>query len=210
MSIIDSLEWRYAVKKFDSARNLSDQQIETVKNAFNLTATSYGLQPVKLIVINDQEIKKRLVPHSWEQQQVADASHLLIFAIEKGIDSAYINSYFNRVKKVRNTPDTVLDPFKTSLIDSFKEKTKEEINIWASKQAYLAMGNLLTVCAVEKIDACPMEGFVPEEYNNILKLNEQGLSAVLVMPIGYRAEDDMFSDFKKVRKELDDSIITIQ
>ncbi|NER16765.1 NAD(P)H-dependent oxidoreductase [Spongiivirga citrea] len=210
MSIIESLEWRYAVKKFDVNKNLSEEQIATIKNAFNLTATSYGLQPVKLIIIKDRLIKEALVPHSWQQQQVADASHLLIFAIEKGIDSDYITSYFNRVKKVRNTPDVVLDPFKESLIDSFKEKNREEVNEWATKQAYLAMGNLLTVCAIEKIDACPMEGFIPEEYDRILSLEEKGLSAVLVMPVGYRADDDMFSDFKKVRKELHDSIITIQ
>ncbi len=210
MGIIESLEWRYAVKKFDADKILSEEQIAIIKNAFNLTATSYGLQPVKLIVIKDRSIKEELVPHSWEQRQVADASHLLIFAIEKGIDSEYITSYFNRVKKVRKTPDVVLDPFKESLIDSFKQKNREEINTWATKQAYLAMGNLLTVCAIEKIDACPMEGFIPEEYDRILRLDDKGLSAVLVMPIGYRADDDMFSDFKKVRKELNDSIITIQ
>ncbi|MFP2994622.1 NAD(P)H-dependent oxidoreductase [Spongiivirga sp. MCCC 1A20706] len=210
MNIIESLKWRYAVKKFDASRALTDEKITVLKNAFNLTATSYGLQPVKLIIINDKKLKEELVPHSWDQRQVADASHLLIFAIENSIDNQYINTYFNRVKEIRKTPDSVLDPFKESLINSFEEKSKNEIMNWATRQAYLVMGNLLTVCAVEKIDACPMEGFIPEEYNRVLELDKQGLSAVLVMPVGYRAKDDMFSNFKKVRKDIEDSVITIQ
>ena len=121
--------------------------------------------------------------------------------------SKYIESYFDRVKAIRNTPDEILAPFKEFMTNSFKDKTQEELDTWASKQAYIALGNLLTVCGVEEIDACPMEGFTPEKYDEILGLQAHGLSSVLVLPVGYRAEDDMFADLKKVRKTVSESII---
>lgn len=210
MNIIDSLKWRYATKKFNPEKTLTSSQIQTIKEAFNLTATSYGLQPLKLVIIHNKEIQKELVQHSWNQQQVADASHLLVFCIENTVDEAYIDQYFARVKAIRNTPDEILNPFKEFMMSSFNDKTTEWIKTWCTKQAYIAMGNLLTVCATEKIDACPMEGFIPDAYDKVLQLQEKGLSSVLVMPIGYRADDDMFSEFKKVRKQLSESILEVQ
>lgn len=207
MQILDSLKWRYATKKFDATRFLDDTQIETLKEAFNLTATSYGLQPIRLVVIKNKELQEKLVPHSWNQRQVADASHVLVLCIENTVDKDTIEAYFNRVKTIRNTPDEILAPFKEFMIDSFSKKTPEETKIWASKQAYIAMGNLLTVCGVEKIDACPMEGFIPEKYDEVLGLAAHGLSSVLVLPVGYRAEDDMFSSMNKVRKSVAESVI---
>ena len=209
MNIIERLQWRYATKKFDNSRILPQEKIDILTEAFNLTATSYGLQPLKLVVIHDKALQKQLTEHSWNQQQVADASHVLVFCIEKTIGKEYITTYFNNVKTIRNTPDEILKPFREQLIDSFQNKPDEEIAIWASKQAYLAMGNLLTVCAMEEIDACPMEGFIPEKYNELLKLDQLGLTSVLVLPVGYRAKDDMFSDLKKVRKSTSETIITI-
>ncbi len=208
MDIIKSLRWRYATKKFDTKKILPQEKINTITEAFNLTATSYGLQPLKLAIIKDKTLQKELTTHSWNQQQVADASHLLVFCIEKNIGEQYINEYFNNVKATRNTPDEILNPFKEQLVSSFKNKSTEEIYNWATKQAYLAMGNILTICAIEEIDACPMEGFIPEKYDEILNLNNHNLTSVLVLPVGYRAEDDMFSELKKVRRSIDDTIIT--
>ncbi len=209
MNIIESLQWRYATKKFDNTKILSQQKIDTLIQAFNLTATSYGLQPLKLVIIKDKELQKQLTEHSWNQTQVADASHVLVFCIENEVGKKYINEHFDNIKATRNTPDEILKPFKEQLVDSFENKPSEEILNWAAKQAYLAMGNLLTVCAIEQIDSCPMEGFIPEKYNEVLKLKELGLSSVLVLPIGYRAKDDMFSEFKKVRRPITDTIITL-
>ncbi|SEK25762.1 Nitroreductase [Aquimarina amphilecti] len=209
MEIIESLQWRYATKKFDNTRTLPQEKIDILTKAFNLTATSYGLQPLKLVVLKDKEIQKDLTTHSWNQQQVADASHLLIFCIEKNVGEAYITKYFDNVKTIRNTPEEILKPFKEQLIDSFENKSADEISNWASKQAYLAMGNLLTVCATEKIDACPMEGFIPEKYDELLNLSQYGLTSVLVLPIGYRAPDDMFAGLKKVRRSINETVITL-
>ncbi|WP_106792941.1 NAD(P)H-dependent oxidoreductase [Aquimarina sp. Aq78] len=209
MNIIESLHWRYATKKFDNKKILSQEKIDILTEAFNLTATSYGLQPLKLVVIKNKDLQKELTPHSWNQQQVADASHVLVFCIEKTIGEQYISKYFDNVKEIRDTPEEILKPFKEQLVDSFTYKSSEEISNWAAKQAYLALGNILTVCAIEKIDSCPMEGFIPEKYDEVLNLNDLGLTSVLVLPIGYRAEDDMFSEFKKVRRPIKDTIITI-
>ncbi|WP_452603139.1 NAD(P)H-dependent oxidoreductase [Pontimicrobium sp. MEBiC06410] len=209
MNIIDKLQWRYATKSFDATKLISGAKLNTIYEAFNLTATSYGLQPLKLVVVSNKPLQDKLVRVSMNQQQVAQASHVLVFCIETTVDKAYIENYFNRVKSIRHTPDEILAGFKDFLIHDFETKPKEAIALWATKQAYLAMGNLLTVCAIEGIDACPMEGFEPSKYDDMLALKAKGLQSVLVMPIGYRADNDMFAGFKKVRKPLQDSIIVM-
>ncbi len=206
---IKDLKWRYAVKKFDSERMLSDSKVKKLKEAFNLTATSYGLQPIRMVVLQNKEVQKKLVQHTYNQQQVHQASHVLVICIEKNIDGPYIANYFDRVKEVRGTSDEILNPFKNGVIKVFSKKSIKEIYKWATNQAYLAMGNLLTVCAVEKIDSCPMEGFIPAGYDDVLQLDNENLTSVLVMPVGFRADDDILAELKKVRKDLNDSIIEI-
>lgn len=207
MNTIDSLGWRYAVKKFDENKTLSEDQINTLKEAFNLTATSYGLQPVKLLVIKNKEIQQQLVAHSWNQEQVVQASHLLVLCIPTVYKEKAADDYFDLIKKVRNTPDEILNPFRDFLTSDVNTKSQEELFQWNKNQAYIALGNLLTVCAIEKIDSCPMEGFVPEKYDEILNLKDQNLSSILVLPVGFRAEDDYMKDLKKVRKSMTDAVI---
>ncbi|MFD0963860.1 NAD(P)H-dependent oxidoreductase [Pseudofulvibacter geojedonensis] len=209
MNILESLKWRYATKSFDTNKIVSKEKLQVLKEGFSLTATSYGLQPVRMVIIEDKNLQQELVEHSYNQQQIAQASHVLVLCIENVIDNKYIETYFENVKKLRGTPDTILNPFKEYLLDSFSNKKDTEIKDWATKQAYIALGNLLTVCAVEKIDACPMEGFVPAEYDKVLNLTEKGLTSVLVLPIGYRAKDDMFANFAKVRKNISESVLEL-
>ncbi len=210
MNIIDSLNWRYATKKFDSTRKLSKSQINLLKKAFNLTASSYGLQPVKLIVISNQKIKNSLLESSMNQLQVIQCSHLLIICIESNINKSYIESYFKRVIDIRKTDPLVLESFKESIINEFNDMSNTSIINWSINQAYLALGNLMTVCSVEGIDSCPMEGFLPEKYDEILDLKSKNLKSVLVMPVGYRSVNDQFSSFKKVRKDINDNTIEIK
>ena len=207
MDILERLRWRYATKKFDNDAFISEEQMDRIKEGFNLTATSYGLQPLKLLVIKDKQLQAELVQFSMGQEQVAQASHVLVFCIDTKIDSEYIGKHFDRVQEIRNTPEEILKPFEENLIESFSLKTDEALQNWATKQAYLAMGNLLTILAYEGIDACPMEGFNPDDYDRVLDLQSKNLKSVLVMPIGFRAEDDMFSSFKKVRKRMEDVVI---
>jgi len=208
--ILERLEWRYATKKFDESKKLSEEKLSALKEAFNLTATSYGLQPLKLVVVSNPEKIKELVPMSYNQGQVGNASHILVICTETKVDEKYIRNYFDLVEKTRNTPRDVLSSFEEFLVSDFGKKTQDEIDVWAAKQAYLAIGNLLTVCAVEEIDACPIEGFVPSQYDDYFQLTEKGLKSVLVLAVGYRAEDDMFSEMKKVRKGVEEMVIEIK
>jgi nitroreductase len=207
MNTIESLKWRYAVKKFDNNKSLTETQINTLKDAFNLTATSYGLQPLKLVVLNNKIIQKELVAHSWNQSQVVDASHVLVICVPKQYSSEEVKKYFSLVQEIRNTPAEINQPFKEFLTAEIEKKTQEELFLWNKNQAYIALGNLLTICALEKIDSCPMEGFIPEKYNEVLNLDTHNLTATLVLPVGFRAEDDYMKDLKKVRKNLQDVVI---
>ena len=209
MKSVHALKWRYAAKKFDADKLLPEEKVNILKKAFNLTATSYGLQPLKLVVVKNKKVQEELMQASYNQKQLSTASHVLVICIEKNIDRSFIQNYFKNVQDVRKTPDDILHPFKESLIGDFEQKPVDEVQVWATHQAYLVLGTLLTVCAVEEIDSCPMEGFEPVKYNQILKLDRFGLEAVLALPVGYRAEDDLFASLKKVRRPLEETVIEI-
>ncbi|TCK64809.1 nitroreductase [Winogradskyella wandonensis] len=209
MNVIKQLKWRYATKKFDTKVVLSDSKLNTLKEAFNLTALSYGLQTLKLIIISDREKREALVSHAYGQRQVADASHLLILCIQNEIDTKDVDNHFDNIVEIRNTPRAILEPFKNQLNATIEAMPKDKKEDWAIRQAYIALGNLMTVCAIEEIDSCPMEGFVPDAFDKALQLSEKGLKSVLLLPVGKRAKDDMFADFKKVRKPINETIIEL-
>jgi len=206
---IKQLKWRYAVKKFDANKKLSKTKLDRLKQAFNLTATSFGLQPIKMIVIKDKELKEKLLEHAFYQEQITTASHLLVLAIDTNFTVKNVDDYFDLEKQIRGTSEDIIGKFRKQLKDSIGSKTKEEIEQMAKNQAYIALGNLMTVCAYEKIDACPMEGFNPKKFDEILQLKEKNLQSVLLLPVGYRAEDDFMRKLKKVRKPVKDSVIEI-
>lgn len=207
MESVKGLQWRYATKKFNPNKILPAVKLDVLKRAFNLTATSYGLQPLKLVVIENKELQAKLKEASYNQGQVDTASHVLVICIEKEIGKEFIEKYFKYVQDIRKTPDDILHPFRDSLIGDFEQKPVDDIKIWATHQAYLVLGTLLTVCAVEEIDSCPMEGFEADKYDEILNLDAHNLQSVLALPVGYRAKDDFFAELKKVRRPLEETII---
>ncbi len=209
MNIIESLNWRYATKKFDPTKKLSIAQLQLLKEAFNLTATSYGLQTISLVIVENKELRENLVPLAFKQRQVADASHLLIICYPDNYNGKDVTLYFNRVVAKRNTPEETIKPFKDFLINEFDTKSTEDKHLSFVKQAYIALGNLLTVCALEKIDSCPMEGFIPAKIDEALNLKSKNLKSALLLPVGFRAADDFMATEKKVRKPLSESIIEI-
>lgn len=209
MDIIKQLKWRYATKKFDSNKKLSPQKLDTLKQAFNLTATSFGLQTIKLIIIENPALRESLLLHAYHQRQVVDASHLLVICIQENVQDHDVVDYYENIKDIRKTSEDILKPYREDLIKMMNKMSVQERQQWSKHQAYIALGNLMTVCAVENIDSCPMEGFKAAEYDNILNLQEKGLKSVLLLPVGYRATDDMFSDFAKVRKPLNQAIIEL-
>ena len=210
MTLLESLNWRYATKKFDSSKIISANYVDKLKSGFNLSASSYGLQPVTLLLVHNKSIQRDLVPLSMNQMQVEQASHLAIFCVKNHIDSDYIIEYFERIKDIRSVDDSVIAPFRSHIIDSFSSKSNDDVLLWATKQAYLAMGNMLALCADLRIDACPMEGFEPDKYDKYFNLESKGLKSVLIMPMGYRSDDDAFSKMKKVRKPINSSVIDIK
>ena len=209
MDVIKQLEWRYATKKFDATKKLSKNKLNILKNAFNLTATSFGLQTISLVILEDKAIRATLVEHSYNQNQVLEASHLLVICIQNNIKKTDVNSYYKNIKTIRNTPDNILEPYRKDLEEMMSNMSVKQRQQWSKNQAYIALGNLMTICAIENIDACPMEGFISKKYDSILKLNDKGLKSVLLLPVGYRATDGMFSTFKKVRKPIKETVIEI-
>ncbi|MBC3759702.1 NAD(P)H-dependent oxidoreductase [Hyunsoonleella sp. SJ7] len=209
MDTVKQLKWRYATKKFDAQKKLSKEKLEVLKQAFNLTATSYGLQTIKMVVLENKAVREPLVEHAFNQKQVLDASHLLIICIQNNILDEDVVKYYDNIKGIRNTAETILKPYREGLIQMMEKMSVDERQRWSTNQAYIALGNLMTVCAMESIDSCPMEGFVPAKFDDILKLTDKGLKSVLLLPVGYRAEDDMFSEFKKVRKPIEEAVVEI-
>jgi nitroreductase len=208
-TFIENQNWRYATKKFNSEKKISNSDLEILKEAIQLSSSSYGLQPYKVLIIENEEIRKQLQPASWGQSQITDASHLLVFASVTNVDAEYITRYAENMAKTRNIPFDSVKGYAEFMIGNIASLTPEKQMIWAQKQAYLALGNLLNAAAELKIDVTPMEGFLPEQYNEILDLKEKGLHATLVATIGYRHEEDETQHYAKVRKPITELFETI-
>lgn len=207
MDIIDSLRWRYATKKFDDSRVLTKDQVDQLLNAGNLTASSYGLQPFKLVVVHDQELQQKLVTASYNQNQVAEASHVVVIAIRTDVDAGYISRYTAFMEQERDLPAGTLDDYKQVMLDTVGKFSPEQMEKWSAKQAYIVLGTLLAVAAAMEIDSCPMEGFEPAKYDEMLGLTEMNLRSALVLPIGYRATNDQTQHAKKIRQPIDEFVV---
>ena len=208
-TFIENQNWRYATKKFNSDKKISNSDLEILKEAIQLSSSSYGLQPYKVLIIENEEIRKQLQPASWGQSQITDASHLFVFASVTNVDAEYITRYAENMAKTRNIPFDSVKGYADFMIGNITTLTPEKQLIWAQKQAYLALGNLLNAAAELKIDVTPMEGFLPEQYNEILGLKEKGLHATLVATIGYRHDEDDTQHYAKVRKPITELFETI-
>lgn len=206
---IEQQNWRYATKKFDTSKKISNSDLEILMEAIRLSTSSYGLQPYKVFIIESTEIREQLKPASWNQSQITDASHLIVFANYVNLDESIIDKYINKISKTREIPEENLAGYSSFMKAKILGLTNEEQAIWTSKQTYLALGNLINASAELKIDLTPMEGFEPEKYNEILNLTEQNLNASLVATIGYRHEEDANQHVKKVRKSKEELFVTI-
>ncbi|BAO54086.1 NAD(P)H-dependent oxidoreductase [Nonlabens marinus] len=205
---IESLKWRYATKNFDPKADLAEDELHLLKEAFNLTATSYGLQPCRMVVLKNKVLQEKMMPMAFGQRQVLDAPAVLVLCTIS-VDDAYVQKYFSLVEQVRSTPREILEPFQKQLEEKFIAMPHQEVEAWARNQAYISLGNLMTVCAQERIDSCPMEGFLPKKVDELLGLAEKGLKSVLLLPVGHRKEDDQFASMEKVRLPLEDSVISM-
>lgn len=203
MELIKNLQWRYATKKFDTSKKVSSNDLQKLKEAVQLSVSSYGLQLYKVLIIENSEIREQLKPVSWNQNQITDASHLFVFCNYTEATPKAIDDFIKQTAETRNLDLDRLNGYGDFIKEKLQEKTPEEKTSWLKAQTYLALGNLLNACAELKIDACPMEGFEPEAYNKILNLEAQGLNAVVIAPIGYRHEEDHTIGQLKVRKPME-------
>ncbi len=197
---IDKLYYRYATKKFDPTKNLDDEQIEDVKKAIQLSASSYGLQPYEVLIIKDMDLRKKLKAVSYGQPQITDAFRLLVFCANTKIDEDYLDAYIKNISETRGISIDDLKGMRDTIYNTTLQMDEETKTIWAQKQAYLALGNLLSAVAHFGFDACPMEGFENDKYDDILGLKEKNLKATVIATIGYRSEEDQLQHAKKVRK----------
>jgi nitroreductase len=208
-NFIENQNWRYATKKFDASKKIKKEDLEFLLQAIQLSTSSYGLQPYKIFIIENPEIRQQLLPFSWNQQQIVDASHVLVFASQTKINETDIDTFIDNTVNTRQIPKEKLQGYSDFMKSKLLKLSDEEISIWTAKQSYLALANLINAAAELKIDVTPMEGFSAPEYNKILNLDNLNLTAALVAPIGYRHQDDATQHLKKVRKPIKDLFITL-
>lgn len=198
-TILDALHWRYATKQFDVIKKISPEDLNTLKESARLTASSFGLQPFRIVHVKSAELRKKLRAAAWDQSQITDASDLFIFAAKTDLSGKDIEEYVHNIATTRGIPVESLDAYKGMMLGFEQGLPQDQKVIWSHKQAYIALGNLLTSAALLKIDACPMEGFDAPEFNKILGLTEQNLAASVICTLGYRSSQDQTAHYKKVR-----------
>lgn len=209
MSLLDKLNWRYATKKFDTTKKLSTEQLDTLLSVVQLSASSMGLQPYRILVIEDPAVREQLREAAYGQQQITQASQLIVFAAETRLDEAYGKKYIDLIAKTREVGREHLAGFEQAVLNGINNQSEDQKIAWGHKQAYIALGFLLTSAAQLDIDACPMEGFQAGKFDEILGLSEKGLTTSVIATIGFRAADDDFSKLAKVRKPKDELFIHI-
>lgn len=207
---LSHLIWRAAIKQYDSSKKLTPEQLLLLTDAARLAPTSYGMQPIKLYVVSNEEIKKELRKNGYDQPQFTNASHIIIFAARTNIEEKDVNEFIQRVSEQRNVPIEKLNDFKQMLLGSGVGKTKEELHNWAAKQAYIALGISLDVAAYNKIDTTPIEGFNPEEFDKILNIKDDGFTSVVVLAAGFREQNDKYTKMPKVRKTVEEFVTELK
>lgn len=208
-TLLDNLNWRYATKKFDATKKISSADLKTLKEAVRLSASSYGLQPYKVIVVENPEIREQLKAAAYGQTQITDASQLFIFANDLNAGAESVDAYIKNISETRGVPADALAGFADMMKGTIANLSQEAKNIWTSKQTYIALGTLLSAASELKIDATPMEGFNAAAFNEILGLDKLGLNASVIATVGYRHGEDDTQHYKKVRKSNEELFITI-
>ncbi len=198
-NIINSLNWRYATKAFDPSKKVSKEDLDTIIESFRLTPSSFGLQTWKLFVVQDQDIQNLLVEHSWGQTQISDCSELLVLARPTSFDDTNVDEFIDDIATTRNQWKEELEGYAGMMKGFLGNMDDNAKKIWMEKQVYIALGNLMTVCAGMDIDSCPIEWFLPPKYDEVLWLTDKWYASVVVLAVWYRGEGDKYASAKKVR-----------
>jgi nitroreductase len=206
--LVERLRWRYATKRFDPAYRLDPEVWQALEQGLVLAPSSFGLQPWHFVVVTDPATKARLQPASWNQPQIVEASHLVVFAHRRGYAPADLDHHLDHVASVRNVPRESLAGFEKAVLGHL-ERPGFDVDEWTRRQTYIAVGSLLTSAALLGVDACPMEGIDPAQYDEILGLRERGLASVCVVTLGRRAADDRYAALPKVRFDASELITNV-
>ncbi|MBS7566647.1 NAD(P)H-dependent oxidoreductase [Mucilaginibacter sp. Bleaf8] len=209
MSLKQSLEWRYATKKFDPAKKLSADQLQHLLDTVHLSPSSYGLQQYKILVVEDAAIREQLRDAAYGQAQLTDSSQVIVFAAETEINEAYVKKYIDHIVEVRGIERSAVADFENVILGAIGRMGEDQKIAWAHKQAYIALGIAMAAASEAGIDNCPMEGFNAGKFDEILGLKEKGLTTSVILCIGHRAEDDHYAHFAKVRKPANELFIHI-
>lgn len=207
MKIIEDLNWRYATKEFDSSKKVSDGDLNAILDSLILSPSSFGLQTWKFVVVEKQDLKDKLLEHSWNQKQVVDASHVLVLCRPTNFGDDDVEKFLASTAQTRGQDLESLKGYGDMMKGFLSRMDDNAKAAWMKNQVYIALGNVMTVCANLRIDACPMEGFIAPKYDEVLGLADHGLTSVVVLPIGYRADSDKYATAKKVRYTQEDLVI---
>ncbi|MBY5961446.1 NAD(P)H-dependent oxidoreductase [Marinobacter nauticus] len=208
MNIHQALDWRYAVREF-SPEKLDTRAVETLLDAVRKSASSYGLQPYKLLIVERRPVRQALLAHSFGQQKVLECSHLIVFAAQKEIGDHTVDRYVNQFVKTRGVLASDIAGYVEHMKQALSGKTLAEKQVWAHQQAYIALGTLLTAAATMQIDSCPMTGFDHKAYDEVLGLPELGLESTAIVALGYRSVWDTTAQLPKVRFDYEDVVWTV-
>jgi nitroreductase len=209
--LLKDLQWRYAAKKMDATKPVSQEKVDYILESIRLSASSSGLQPYEVFVVTNPEIRKQIVPHAWNQAQITDGSHLLVFAAWDNYTPERINNMFDLVNEKRGGTNEGWENYRQMLLNTYPQRDPQTNFEHAARQAYIGLGTALIAAAEQKVDSTPMEGFVPDEVDAILGLKEKGLKSVILLPLGYReAEGDWLVNLEKVRRSTEDFITEVK
>lgn len=206
MELLESLQWRYATKRMNGDK-IPQDKLERILEAIRLAPSSYGLTPYQVIVVEDQELKEKLVGACYGQTQLKDSSAVLVFATWDNITDTQVDEYMNEIAKQRGIPVDMLDDFSSMMKVTINGMTDVNKTIWAQKQTYIGLGFGLVASATEGVDSTPMEGFAPQQVDEVLGLSELGLKSSVVLTLGYRDKNDFTESLKKVRRDNDNFFI---
>jgi nitroreductase len=208
--LLENLNWRYATKKFDSTKTIAAETWAALEESLVLTPSSYGLQPWKFWVITNAELREQLKPLSWNQAQVTDCSHYVVFAIKKNLSLEHLDHFIARTAEVRGITVEAIAGYRNIMASDVVYGPRSlTVNEWATRQVYIALGNFMTSAAMIGVDTCPMEGIEAPKYDKLLGLSEKGYATVVACAAGYRAEDDKYANLAKVRFLKDEVIETL-
>jgi nitroreductase / dihydropteridine reductase len=208
-TLLTQLNRRYATKKFDSSKKIDSEIFETLLESLRLSPSSFGLQGWGFVMVENTDLRSALLPYARGQTQIVDASHLIILCRRTDVDTDFVSHYIKNTAETREIPESSMDGLKNMILGFLEAKDEATLATWLTKQVYIAQGFLLSACAMLEVDALPMEWFDPKKCDEVLGLAQYNLASCVMVPVGYRADDDKYAHMKKSRFDTKEMVIRL-